>query len=162
VGYLASIMENLSGNTTSSTTSSTTTSTTSTSASSSSSSSSALTLVETTSGTVNTSHRKEMDCCESLENKSKENASSVTCHSAAGNTFEITEKEEGNRITVRAPVPVSVPHTAITECPICLEEPGLSNSVITTCGHIMCVDCAKLLIKVNKKCPICNTALGAS
>ena len=46
------------------------------------------------------------------------------------------------------------------ECPICLEEPGLPLSVITTCGHILCLVCAKLLIKVNKKCPICSCPLG--
>ena len=49
---------------------------------------------------------------------------------------------------------------AAAECPICLEEPGLAHSVITTCGHILCLVCAKLLIRVNKKCPICSCPLG--
>jgi Ring finger domain len=49
---------------------------------------------------------------------------------------------------------------AAAECPICLEEPGLAHSVITTCGHILCLVCAKLLIRVNKQCPICSCPLG--
>ena len=110
---------------------------------------------------IDTEQITEMDCCETTENKNNGNASIIVIsHITSDSTAENTEKEEGNDGNVRAPVSVSVPHTAITECPICLEEPGLSNSVITTCGHIMCVDCAKLLIKVNKKCPICSTALG--
>ena len=52
------------------------------------------------------------------------------------------------------------PVAPTAECPICLEEPGLAHSVITTCGHILCLVCAKLLIKVNKKCPICSCPLG--
>lgn len=110
---------------------------------------------------IDTEQTTEMDCFETTENKNNGNASNIVIsHITSDSTAENTEKEEGNDGTVRASVSVSVPQTAITECPICLEEPGLTNSVITTCGHIMCVDCAKLLIKVNKKCPICSTALG--
>ena len=50
--------------------------------------------------------------------------------------------------------------TALKECPICFEELELSSLVITTCGHILCLHCAKLLIHRNKQCPICSHSLG--
>ena len=50
--------------------------------------------------------------------------------------------------------------TILKECPICFEEPELSSLVITTCGHILCLLCAKTLINKNKQCPICSHPLG--
>ena len=50
--------------------------------------------------------------------------------------------------------------TILKECPICIEEPDLSGLVITTCGHVLCLLCAKTLINKNKKCPICSHTLG--
>jgi hypothetical protein len=52
--------------------------------------------------------------------------------------------------------PAGVP----TECPICFEEPGVSNMCITNCGHILCIVCAKELICKNNQCPICSHTLG--
>ena len=48
----------------------------------------------------------------------------------------------------------------LKECPICFEEPDLSGIVITTCGHMLCLVCAKMLINKNKQCPICLGVLG--
>ena len=50
--------------------------------------------------------------------------------------------------------------TILKECPICFEEPELSSLVITTCGHVLCLLCAKTLINKNKQCPICSHPLG--
>ena len=50
----------------------------------------------------------------------------------------------------------------LKECPICFEEPDLSGIVITTCGHMLCLICAKMLINKNKQCPICLGVLGES
>ena len=78
-----------------------------------------------------------------------------------GGALAIVEKE--NQVqALNAAITSTIirPLAATAECPICLEEPGLAHSVITTCGHILCLVCAKLLIKVNKKCPICSCPLG--
>ncbi|XP_055324449.1 uncharacterized protein LOC129579013 isoform X2 [Sitodiplosis mosellana] len=45
------------------------------------------------------------------------------------------------------------------KCPICLETFGFDKVLSTMCGHLYCEPCIKNVIKIRKKCPMCNRGL---
>lgn len=45
------------------------------------------------------------------------------------------------------------------KCPICLEVTGFDRILSTMCGHLYCEPCIRNVIKIRKKCPMCNRAL---
>jgi len=48
---------------------------------------------------------------------------------------------------------------SITECVICFEEIGKTNSCVTPCGHKFCFNCMVKALKKKDTCPMCRTAL---
>lgn len=54
--------------------------------------------------------------------------------------------------------------TAISDCPICLEQIDLKSTVLTKCGHKFCIDCITHLTNDAStfKCPTCKTNLNSS
>lgn len=44
-------------------------------------------------------------------------------------------------------------------CPICLDSYGFNEILSTICGHLFCDPCIRNIIKIRKKCPLCNKGL---
>lgn len=42
------------------------------------------------------------------------------------------------------------------ECPICYEEIGINNYIITSCNHKFCSNCLFKSLNLNSTCPICR------
>ena len=44
------------------------------------------------------------------------------------------------------------------DCPICLENMGDNNYIVPSCGHKICIECAKHIKKLKRcsKCPFCK------
>lgn len=43
-------------------------------------------------------------------------------------------------------------------CIVCLDN--ITNPAMTSCGHIYCLDCIKMCLSSNPKCPICKTIIA--
>lgn len=58
------------------------------------------------------------------------------------------------------PAKVDTPaQPGMTKCPICLDMYGFNEILSTMCGHLFCEPCIKNVIKLRKKCPMCNRGL---
>ena len=115
---------------------------------------------------------KKSDTMNNMDDKQTESSQDMTVGTEGPQKGDVHHTTSTNNITAQdtharvdtsdntqqsAP---SIMDNPLAECPICMETLDLPHTVITTCGHIMCTHCAVLLIKVNKKCPICSAALG--
>lgn len=83
------------------------------------------------------------------------------------NSFSCTSDKQrggGSRSTssIVSPDKSNRSQIGLTKCPICLELFPMSEILSTMCGHLYCEPCIRSVIKVRKKCPMCNRGLRAN
>ena len=56
-------------------------------------------------------------------------------------------------------VAAAAPEPEVDVCPVCMEVPGTTNVVITSCGHKFCMSCLLKSLKTKNTCPTCRAEI---